>query len=263
MKLPATNITNSLKFLYQESTMIKMSLLTLAMLAFFTSSEAQSLNVKETQNLRTIEVEGNSEMMIIPDEATIHITVHKKAMTVADATKALNAASKQIADAFENSDLTSYDLTANNYFVNINQVYHKGTSKDSGYVASQNLKVRIRDIEKELAMAVEMINLTGDQSIQVNFEISSDMKKKYKNQLLEEALLDAQAKVKRISEIMDLKNPSVHKIQYLSQQGFQPSYQMKTSAMRFDAAESREEPVFMPDEQKIDDRILVVFVFDN
>lgn len=252
-----------MKYSNQERKMKKITLLTMAMLAFFQLSDAQNLPAKETQHLNTIEVEGNSDMMIIPDEATIHITIHKKAMTVADATKALNAASKQIVDTFEKSDLTSYDLTANNYYVNINQVYQKGTSKDSGYVASQNLKVNIKNIEKELAMAVEMINLTGNQSIQVNFEISSEMKKKYKDQLLEEALLDAQAKAKRISEIMALKNPSVHKIQYLSQQGIQPNYQMKTSAMRFDAAESREEPIFMPDEQKIDDRILVVFVFDN
>lgn len=224
-----------------------------AMAAFFQAAEAQSPG--------TIEVEGNSEMMIIPDEATIHITVQKKAMSVSEATKALNAASKEIADAFKNSDLTSHELTANNYFVNINRVYQKGTSKDSGYVASQNLKVDIGDIEKELAKAVEMVNLTGNQSMQVNFRVSPELEKKYKDQLLEEALLDAQNKARRISEIMGLKDISVQKIQYSSQQAFQPVYQMKASAMRFDSAEAREEAIFMPEEQKIDDRILVTFVF--
>ena len=193
-----------MNFSNQERKMNKMALLTLTLLVFFQFSEAQTLPAKETQHLNTIEVEGNSDIMIIPDEATIHITILKKAMTVAEATKDLNAASKQIADTFENSDLSSYDLTASNYFVNINHVYQKGTSKDSGYVASQNLKVKIKDIEKELSKAVEMINLTGNQSIQVLFDISPEMKKKYKEQLLDEAIKDAQAKAKRISDIMGL-----------------------------------------------------------
>lgn len=263
MNLIEANTIQPMNFSNQKSKMKNIALLTVAMLAFFQLSDAQTLPAKETLPLNTIEVEGNSDMMIIPDEATIHITILKKALTVAEATKELNAASKKIADTFENSDLSSYDLTASNYFVNINHVYQKGTSKDSGYVASQNLKVRIKDTEKELSRAVEMINLTGNQSIQVLFEISPEMKKKYKNQLLDEALQDAQAKAIRISDIMGLKKPKVHKIQYLSQQGFQPTYQMKTSAMRFDSAEAREEPIFTPEEQKIDDRIMVVFVFDN
>ncbi len=230
-------------------------LLIFGLVAFF--------HVAKAQTLRTIEVEGNSEMMIIPDEALIHITVQKKAMSVSGATKALNAASKKIADEFKESDLTSYELTANNYFVNVNRVFHKGTSKDSGYVASQNLKIKIQDIEKELAKAVEMINVTGDQSLNVSFEVSREMEKNYKDQMLEAALQDAQTKAKRISEIMSLKNTTVQKIKYLSEQGFTPTYQMKTSAMRFDSAESREEPIFMPEEQKISDRILVTFIFDN
>src|SRR5690606_39439804 len=101
-----------------------------------------------------IEVEGNSEIMIVPDEGLININVQKKAMTVAEATKNLNADTKKIIEAFKKSGL-DYELTANNYYVNVNRIYEKGTSKDSGYVASQNLKITIKDIEKQLPKAVE------------------------------------------------------------------------------------------------------------
>ena len=220
------------------------------------------LNLTNAQTLKTIEVEGNSELMIIPDQALIQITVQKKAMNVSDATEALNAATKKITEAFKQSGLSTYDLTANNYYVNVNRIYQKGTSKDSGYVASQNLQVKIKDIENELAKAVELVNKSGDQSINVSFEISREMEKSYKDQLLEAALKDALNKSKKISEIMGLKNVSVQKVQYLSERELNRTFQMKASAMMYDSAESRTEPTFMPEEQKISDRILVTFAFE-
>lgn len=221
------------------------------------------LHLAKAQTQRTIEVEGNSEMMIIPDEASIDIHVQKKAMKVSDATKELNEASKKITDAFQQSVLTTYEISANNYYVQVNRIYQKGTSKDSGYVASQKLKIKISNIEQELSKAVELINTIGDQSMNVSFGISKEMQKRYKDQLLESALHDAQSKARKISEIMGLKKTAVYKVQYVSEESTIHSFQMKTSAMMYDnTRESREDPIFMPEEQKISDKILVTFVFD-
>ncbi len=209
----------------------------------------------------TIEVEGNSEIIIVPDEGTIHITVQKKAMSVAEATKMLNADTKKIIDAFKKSGL-DHELTANNYYVNINRVYQKGTSKDSGYVASQNLKVTIKNIEKELPRAVELVNTSGDHSVNVNFSISKELEKKYKDQLLELALKDAREKAAKIADVMDLKQVKTQKVQYVSTQVIPRTYMMKANMMAFDAAESREAPSFVPEEQTISDRVLVTFAFE-
>lgn len=231
----------------------------LLILAFVTSLGAIQAQSHVPQH--TIEVEGNSEMMIIPDEGIIQISVQKKAMTVAEATKALNADTKKIIDAFKKSGL-GYELTANNYYVNVNRIYEKGTSKDSGYVASQNLKVVIKDIEKELPKAVELVNTSGDHSVNVNFSISKEMEKSYKDQLLELALNDAKGKAHKIAEIMDLQNVKTQKVQYVSNQAIPRTYMMKANVMAFDAAESREAPSFVPEEQTISDRVLVTFVFE-
>jgi uncharacterized protein YggE len=146
--------------------------------------------------------------------------------------------------------------------VNVNRIYQKGTSKDSGYVASQNLKITIKSIEKELPKAVELVNKTGNQSMNVNFGVSREMKKSYKDQLLESALKDALSKAGKISEILELKNTSIHKIQYVSEEPILRSFQMKTNAMRYESADAREEPIFMPEEQTVSDKILVTFVFE-
>lgn len=232
--------------------MKKTALLVFALAAFISASTAQSLP--------TIEVEGNSELMIVPDEATINITVRKLAMTVAEATQSLNADTKKIVDAFKKSGLT-YELTANNYYVNVNRTYQKGTSKDSGFVASQNLKIQITDIEEELPQAVELVNTSGDHSIHVNFSVSKKMEKRHKEQLLEMALKDAQDKAGKISSVMGLKNIRPQQVQYVSGQTIPRSFQMKANMM-YDVAESREAPTFLPEEQTISDRILVTFVFE-
>src|SRR5690554_1458697 len=234
-------------------TMKKTVLLIFACAAFLHTVQGQT-------TLRTIEVEGKSEVMIVPDEGVVNITVQKKAMTVAEATKVLNADTKKIIDAFKKSGL-DYELTANNHYVNVNRIYEKGTSKDSGYVASQNLKVTIKDIEKELPKAVELVNTSGDHSVNVNFSVSKEMEKTYKDQLLEMAIKDAQQKGDKIAEVMEVKDITPHKIQYISEQSIPRSYMMKANVAMFDSAESREAPSFMPEEQMISDRILVTFVF--
>jgi len=238
-----------------ERTMKKAVVLIFACAAFLQIAQAQ-----DKPSLRTIEVEGKSEVMIIPDEGVVNITVQKKAMSVAEATKDLNADTKKIIDAFKKSGL-DYELTANNYYVNINRIYEKGTSKDSGYVASQNLKVTVKDIEKELPKAVELVNTSGDHSVNVNFSVSKEMEKSYKEQLLEMAIKDAQQKADKIGQVMNVGNIAPHKIQYISEQSIPRSYMMKANVAMFDSAESRESPSFMPEEQMISDRILVTFVF--
>lgn len=231
------------------------------LLIFAIVTSLGAIQAQSTVPQHTIEVEGNSEIMIVPDEGVIHITVQKKAMTVAEATKTLNADTKKIIDGFKKSGL-DYELTANNYYVNVNRIYEKGTSKDSGYVASQNLKVTIKDIEKELPQAVELVNTSGDHSVNVNFSISKEMEKSYKDQLLELALKDAQEKAQKIAEVMDLNNVKTQKVQYVSTQVIPRTYMMKANVMAFDAMESREAPSFVPEEQTISDRILVTFVFE-
>lgn len=225
------------------------------------------LNLSHAQyvptQIPTVEVEGNSEIMVIPDEAVLNITVQKKSMTVAQVTKELNAATKKLVDAFKQSGLRSYDLTTGNYIVNINRIYQKGSAKDSGYVASQNIEITVKDLEHELAKAVEMVNVSGDQSLRVDFRLSREKEKSYKDQLMESALKDALEKAGSIANIMGLKDIKVFKVQYSSGQGSGPIYQMKASNMRFESADMREDPIFMPEEQKLTDRVLVTFTFEN
>ncbi|WP_194777206.1 SIMPL domain-containing protein [Pararhodonellum marinum] len=215
-----------------------------------------------SQEIATIEVEGKSEISVMPDQALIQVTLTEKAMKVADVTQALNKKTKSVKDALEKSGVKEYDLQINNYYVNVNRVYAKGTSKDSGYVASQNLNIKVKSIDKDLVKVVETLHQTTDMGFNIQFTISDAEKKRYQEELLKLALKDAQSKANLIAETMEISKINLFKVYHGAQS---PEYRpmMKTMAMRAESADLLEEPVFSPEEQKLSDQVKVAYTFTS
>jgi uncharacterized protein YggE len=214
------------------------------------------------ENIPLIEVEGVSEISVMPDEAIIHLSLMEKAMKVADVTNALNKKTKSIEDALKKTKVKDYDFTVDNYYVSVNRVYARGTSRDSGYVASQTIKVRVRNIDKDLVKITESLHQTADMGFNIQFSISENARKSSEKQLLELAIADARSKAGIIASALGISNIQVHRVNYTPSSGnvFPVMRQAKTM-MAMDMMESRQEPTFSPEEQKLSDRVLVSFTF--
>ena len=130
------------------------------------------------QEASQITVEGNSEIKIMPDEALLRVSLTEKALKTSLATEGLNQKAEEVAKALKKSGVKDYELKADNYFVNINRVYSKGSSKDSGYVASQNLKVLVKDTGEDLVKIMEALHDNIDMGFQLSFQLS-DSKRKF------------------------------------------------------------------------------------
>ncbi|WP_373497466.1 SIMPL domain-containing protein [Aquiflexum sp.] len=214
------------------------------------------------ENIPMIEVEGKSEISIMPDEAIIHLSLMEKAMKVADVTNALNKKTKSIEDALKKTNVKDYDFTVDNYYVSVNRVYAKGTSRDSGYVASQTIKVRVRNIDKDLVKITESLHQTADMGFNIQFTISDKVRKSSEQKLLELAIADARSKADVIAKSLGIQNIQVHRVNYTSDgNNFYPVMRQSKSMMAMDMAESRQEPTFSPEEQKLSDKVLVSFTF--
>ncbi len=234
---------------------------TVLILSFLCAIPLMSLAQKTTTSPK-IEVKGQSELSVFPDEATIQIRIERKAMKVAEATEELNQKAEEIKQLFEKADFSDYKFTADNYYVNINRIYQKGSSKDSGYVASQNLKVKITEIEKDLPKAVELLNSSDELSFNVSFQISKALTQSYKKQLLEMALKDAKEKAEMIASTMDLKALKVIHINYGMSQPI--TYPMQAEYMRLQkSSDQATAPTFNPEEHQLNDEILVTFSFEE
>lgn len=213
------------------------------------------------QQIPLIEVEGKSEISIMPDEAIIQLSLVEKAMKVSDATNALNKKTKSIEEALKKSGVKEYDFFVDNYYVNINRIYTKGSTKDSGYVASQNLKVVVKNIENDLVKITETLHQTADMGFNVQLTVSDRLKKASEKQLLELALEDAKYKAEIIANSMGIEKIKVHRVNYNAQtDNFYPVMR-EAKMMASSAMDSYEEPIFRPEERKLTDRIIVQFTF--
>lgn len=217
----------------------------------------------QQQAVPSIDVEGASEFKVMPDEATLSMNIRELGMKVSDVTNKLNKKTKAIEEALKKSGVNDYKFVVDNYYVNINRIYTKGSSKDSGYVASQNIKVILKHRDNDVVKIVESINKSADLSYNVSFGISENQKKSYQEKLLELALLDAKRKADIIAKTMEIDQIRVFKVNYSSGASFQQNdYRMETMMMKT-ASEGREVPTFSPDEQTLRDRVTVSFTFTS
>jgi uncharacterized protein YggE len=217
----------------------------------------------QQQAVPSIDVEGASEIKVMPDEATLNMNLRELGMKVSDVTNKLNKKTKAIDEALKKSGVKDYKLIVDNYNVNINRIYTKGSSKDSGYVANQNIKVVLKYRDNDVVKIVESINKSADLSYNVSFGISENQKKSYQEKLLELALLDARRKADIIAKTMQIDQIHVFKINYSSGASFQPTDYRMESMMMKTASEAREAPTFSPEEKILRDRVNVSFTFSS
>lgn len=217
----------------------------------------------QENNIPLIEVEGTSELGIMPDEALIYLTLSEKAMKVADATNALNKKTKSIEDALKKTRVSGYTFTVDNYYVNINRVYTNNSSKDSGYVASQTVKVKVKIADQNLIKITEALHQTTDMTYNMQFNVSDALRKSSSSKLLELAIADAKTKAEVIAKSLGLSKLQVHRVSYSSGNVIMPVMRNAKTMMAMDMSESYQEPTFSPEEQKLTDRVMVSFTFSK
>jgi uncharacterized protein YggE len=208
-----------------------------------------------------IEVEGTSEINVLPDEAQLHVTLNEKAMNVAEVTNALNKKTKSIQDALKKSGVQDYDFNVDNYYVNVNRIYTRGSAKDSGYVASQNVKITVKNLDKDLVKVVETLHTTANMGFNIQFAISESQRKSYDQKLLEMAIDDARRKADIIANRLNIEDITIYRVNYGSGTNNYQPIMMRQEAMMVKSSDQREEPIFNPEEQKISDRVMVSYTF--
>ncbi|UZD24145.1 SIMPL domain-containing protein [Algoriphagus halophytocola] len=221
-------------------------------IAFFAPALAQ-----DDMSVPLIEVEGYSERKIAPDEANFQINLEEKAMKVPDAVQVLNKKTERLAQALKKAKIQDYKLIADNYSVNVNRIYRSGSSKDSGYVARQTLRVVTSSKNEDLQKIVEAIQNAGDMSYNLSFQVSETTEKSLQDEMLREALKDAERKAKLISETLGIRSIQVHRVSLEAQPVTYPKMEM----MRAQADGAAAPPMLNPDDQRLQKRVVVKYTY--
>ena len=213
---------------------------------------------QDNMTVPLIEVEGFSEKRVAPDEASFQINLEEKAMKVSDAVSVLNKKTQMLADALKNAKIKDYKLIADNYSVDVNRIYRSGTSRDSGYVAHQSLRVVTSSKNEDLQKIVEAIQKSGDMSFNLNFQISEATRKSLEDELLTVALKNAESRAQFIAQTLGIKSIRVHRVSLESQP---VTYAYAKMEMMRTSADAVAPPLLNPDDQSIQKRVYVKYTY--
>ncbi|WP_162341702.1 SIMPL domain-containing protein [Cyclobacterium salsum] len=215
-----------------------------------------------SQEIPQISVVGQSQLEVMPDEALLTVSLNAKAMETATATAELNKKARQVKTVLENSGVEDYELTAENYYVNVNRVYAKGSSKDSGYVASQTMEILVRDTGEDLLKVMQALHGSTDMGFQLSYRLSDETKKSYLEKLLEMAIADARRKASVIAANLDIDEVFVHRVNYQGGDSFQPVV-YGNERFNMKAADQQAPPTLQPGEQTLTERVTIIFTFER
>ena len=141
---------------------------------------------------------GQGSVSQAPDLATISFGVTKRSSTVSDAQNQTNKAIDSVLENLKNLGISEKDLKTTNYSVNPNYNF-EGIQKISGYTVTQNIELKIKDINNT-NKAIDAITANGGNLIgQVQFGFDDKTKAKLEDKARKEAVKNAKEKAQSLA----------------------------------------------------------------
>jgi uncharacterized protein len=202
------------------------------------------------QIVNTITVTGKGEVIVKPDIATVSFGVTAENMDVSKAQTESATKINDIIDFLKESDVDEKDIKTTNYniYPRYNYVqptvyysYSGGTQVLAGYVVSQTVEVKIRDISKagEILSGVGKFGVTDVSGLNFTVDKQDDVR----DQARDLAIQDAKEQAKVLAKALDVRLVTISSF---SENGNYPMYYEGAKVMGMggsDAAVSARLPV--------------------
>jgi uncharacterized protein YggE len=163
----------------------------------------------------TLNVTGVARVTVKPDLGVLNISVSEVKPKMGDAIKALGDKSNYYNDLLKKMGFNEKDVKTTSFTVSKNQIYKENEYIDSGYVASQNIRlefvydqITLQKIVFEFSKSDKPINFSFD------FELSEELKQKVQAQIIDYAVKDGNEKAKGIAKAAGLKLVKISDITY-------------------------------------------------
>ncbi len=145
-----------------------------------------------------ISVTGSSSLKVKPDLISIHVTIGKEHAYAETAQNAVSIISEKLLAELAKFGLKDEDIELSNYYVYPKYDWVGGQQELAGYVASQQMIVKMESVEK-IIYVVPVIADTDAMITGINYELSSSKQNEYKAQALNEAGQDAENKARALA----------------------------------------------------------------
>jgi uncharacterized protein YggE len=151
-----------------------------------------SLHSVVTNKTDTFTVTGTGKVTATPDIAVVSVGVKAQGTTVKLVQQELNTNNNKIIDAVKKLGIDAKDIQTSNYSVQPMYEYSAKTPKISGYQASTNIVIKVRNIDKANDVIDAATTNGANQVGGLNFDI--DDKTKLENEARTKAVAEAKSK---------------------------------------------------------------------
>ncbi len=161
-----------------------------------------SVNSVTTTKSTTFDVTGEGKATAAPDVAMVTVGISAKGATVKDAQNQINSTINKVSTAVKSLGVDAKDIQTTNY--NINPSYdYTGGQRLTGYSASTNLSIKVRQIERANSVIDEATANGANQVGGISFDV--DDKSKSENEARQKAVADAKKKAEDAAKIAGFK----------------------------------------------------------
>lgn len=210
------------------------TILGVVLVIFFIVTVNQKLNTATTSNTVTFSGEGRASAK--PDIAKLNFSIVTQAATSEEAKNANATKSNQVSDFLKKQNIDSKDIRTSGYQLYPQQTYgiNGGTPRITGYQASQNFTVTIRDLDNADTVLSGVVAAGVNQVEQLQFALEDP--DKVQAEARAEAVANARAKAKQLESQVGIHLGKIVNFQENSGGYPMPMYALaRTSAEKLDS----------------------------
>jgi hypothetical protein len=178
------------------------------------SACSASVQLGQTQP-RTLNVNGNAQVILAPDIAYVSIGVHSEAKTAADAVASNNAQTQAVIDAIKAQGVDAKDIQTTNFSVYQQEKFAPtGESLGAFFMADNTVYVTMRDITKIGDILDAAISAGANNIYGITFDVEN--KEAALATGRDQAMADAQAQAEQLAKAAGATLGEVQSISYYS-----------------------------------------------
>lgn len=185
-----------------------LGLLAIALLVFIGAKARNTMEEynyigKIVRDRDTITIEGTGKVSATPDVAVVNLGVTSEGRSVKDVQRQNTEKMNSIIAALKAMDIVAKDIQTSNYNISPKYDWSNGRQNILGYIVSQNVTVKIRNLDKTGDVLAKAGELGMNQAGGVQFTI--DEPQKLQEEARGKAIDDAKKKAEQLAEKLGLR----------------------------------------------------------
>ncbi len=208
----------------------------------------------------TISIKGSATLKVQPDEGTVSITATYIGLDVNQTMLGLDRKAKELIKQFVAAGISEKSIKTTDFQVNKNMVYRRGLTKDSGFVATQNMQARFLYSKEKITQILNKFSESPqDFNLSFSFQLSDSLKNITNEKLIRLAVADAKRKAGVIASEASLKLKNIRHIEYGATNFEAPVYPALKSRALLMEEDSGSMQGFSPNDMVVSDEVSILW----